>query len=154
MYTAEQLKAENYLYDKEHGVNSVDVDKINALKALLESELKDSLKPGVIVVCKGEEKTYEGGHLDDTNYLGEYGCHVCVHPSVYVDFSGRDDKKFWFSTSGGYFFSEKDTGKFKFTGKTRLKNFWTFGHNGACGNGGIWFQAEVAVFEYESEKIY
>jgi len=154
MYTAEQLKEANYTYNNDHGVNQTDVDKINGLKALLESELKDSLKAGVIVVCKGDEKTYEKGHLDDVNYLGEYGYHVCVQPGVYVDFSSKSNKKFWFSTSGGYFFSEKDSGKFKFTGKTRLKTFWTFGHNGACAGGGIYFQAEVAVFEYESDKIY
>jgi len=153
MYTLETLKNENESYDKQHGVNHSDVIEINKLKALLETSLKTALRAGVIVVCKGEEKTYENGHLDSVNYLNEYGYHVCVQPSVYV---GLSDNEFgyWFSTSGGYFFCEKDSGKFKSTGETRLKTFWTFGHCGACGGGGIYFKAEVAVYEYESDRIY
>lgn len=154
MYTIESLKADNICYDREHEVTASDVEQVNKMKALLESELKDSLKAGVIVICKGKDKTYENGHLDDVDYLGEYGCHVCMNASVHIGFMRRSDKEFYLSSSGGYYHAEKDVSKFKFTGKTRLKNFWMWGHNGACGGGGIRFDAEVAVFEYENEKIY
>lgn len=153
MYTLETLKKGNESYDYQHGVNDADVININKLKTLLEDSLKTDLRAGVIVVCKGEEKTYENGHLDAVNYLNEYGYHVCVQPSIYVGFSDRGFG-YWFSTSGGYFFHEKDSGKFIPTGETRLKRFWTFGHCGACGGGGIYFQAEVAVYKYESDRIY
>jgi hypothetical protein len=95
---------------------------------------------------------YERGHLENENYFDTYGYNFCVQPSIpNVGLTKKGGVSY--STSGGYWVTEKDGKKFKYVG-TRKKLFWTFGHNGACGNGGVYFKAEVAVWEFESEEIY
>ncbi len=152
MYTIESLNTQiNYLFHNQHGINEKDVEIVNKIVTALEKELKGStIKPGVKVRCIGKKVTYENGHLEIHRDDGEY--EICMHPSVYVGLS--EDNKPWFLSSGGYYANAGEGKKIKYTGKTELKDFWTFGHNGACGHGGIRFQAEVAVFKYEDEQIY
>jgi len=155
MYTIESLNnQDNYCFNDEHKINDYDVNLINRLVTILEKELTSpTLKEGVKVRCIGKKVTYDHGHLErDRDKDGKFT--VCMCPGVYVGLT--EESKPWFLVSGGYFAKIKDNDlpKFKYTGETELKDFWTFGHNGACGNGGIRFQARVAVFEYEDEQIY
>lgn len=153
-YTIESLKDldSNMLYDGEHGVNESDVKKVNALISILEKDLKESLLPGVIIVCKGEKKTYENGALDCKYHWHTDDYNICTQPFI-PNVRLYESEACFSPLSGGYWFSETDDKKFKYIG-TRKKLFWTWGHCGCCGNGGVHFEAEVGVWELESEEIY
>lgn len=154
MYTIESLKEfdNNFLYDDEHGVNKSDVEKVNALITILEKDLKKSLVPGVIIVCKGKKKTYKNGQLDCKWHWHKNDYNICTQPFIPNVGIDKDEASFM-PLSGGYWFSETDDKKFKYIG-TRKKLFWTWGHDGPCGNGGVYFEAEVGVWELESNEVY
>ena len=58
--------------------------------------------------------------------------------------------EFCHSTSGGSF-SHHEMNGFTYIGKT-TNTFWTFGHNGACANGGVYFTATVNLWECNDNK--
>lgn len=155
MYTLEELKALNTHYL----INEEDLKKVNDLKSRIEKTTNNS-RPviGDIIVCHGYDNyknqpvTYEKGHLDDENLYSEYGLHICVVPSV--PFTLLSSKSYSFSTSGGYWFTEKNIKKFTFIDKS-IKLFKTWGHLGARANGGIYFKALVSRWDYtNNENIY
>jgi len=129
------------------------VDKVNRIINKLETS-RDNEKPvpGDRIICISENgKTeYPNGHLEDMNYLDEFGCHICVQP--YIPHCGLSDGDYFFSTSGGYWFQETDISKFEYVGKA-TKEFWTWG-NTPCGNGGIYFPATVNVWKLKNKSIY
>jgi hypothetical protein len=57
------------------------------------------------------------------------------------------------SISGGYFTTPL-TKELKPTAKMQPARFWTFGHRGACRNGGLHFYVPVRVWEFTSNQIY
>lgn len=156
VHTIASLKGfdRNMLYVDEHGVNESDVSKVNSLVTILERDLKDSLVPGVVIICKGENKTYQNGALDCKSHWNTDDFNICTvpfAPSVYLE---KDEDKVSFSPlGGGYWFTETEKRKFKYTG-TRRKVFNTWGHCGACCNGLLYFEAIVGVWELESTEIY
>jgi len=154
-YTFKQLVQENQ-YRFEGSLQKEDVRKVNKLKKLIEKR-QEKLTIGDVIECYGknykkESVAYHGGHLEVLNYLDEYGLHICIHP--YDPHIGLDDKKFYLSTSGGPWFTEKDKSKFSYLGK-RKKTFWMWGYFGAGGEKGIQFDAMVNAWKYRDDnKVY
>lgn len=153
-YTVETLKAFNRSYDTEHGVTESDVIKANKIIADLHDQLETTTPhAGDIVICEGfntyneKEVTYKG-HLEAVGKpeWGIKGLYVCTSPSgshITVDLT--------FSTSGGYWV-EVEPSKVSFVGY-EMKSFWTWGHNGACGNGGFYFKAPVKVWKFKDNNL-
>jgi hypothetical protein len=156
-YTLQDLLPLNDSYHRGHTLNQTDVDIVNRMVKIIENNSRgDKIAAGDIVEAHGyrpyEDKdvVYENAHIDTLNYLDTFGTHICVKP--YTPFVFDDDGKPTFSTSGGYWFNEKNPNKFKHIGK-RLKNFCVWGHNGARGNGAVYFQCLVNVWEYHNKEL-
>lgn len=148
-YNLESLKEQNISYNHEHRVTQQDVNKVNRLIDIIEK--RSHLEPGDIIKCVGTDKTYENGHIE---YAGDWypgAFHICTEP--YSPFVAEAGGRLNIDTSGGYWIAEKDKNKFIRICK-RNKRFKTWGHNGACGNGAVYFNAEVTAWEYHSDKIY
>lgn len=144
-YTVETLKKENYHFDNEYGVTETDVEKVNKIIDVIENS-------------RSTERVQVGDVVQYTNEYGEYFPHAMItkinddveicengsmHTSIY-------DDEFCHSTSGGSF-SHHEMNGFTYIGKT-TRTFWTFGHNGACANGGVYFTATVNLWECNDNK--
>lgn len=138
-------------YDREHGVQQSDLDKANYYSRVIEDTRADCPIAGDVFVCKGPEKTYLNGHLD--NFKMDHHTAICVMP--YVPFAFVDDTGVSYSTSGGYWFGipPENIQDIKNLGQ-RPKLFQTWGHCGACGAGAFYFEAMVNVWKIYLESIY
>ncbi len=163
METINSLEANsaNYLYKNRHGITQKDVDAVNHSIAILESgRTKDMPIMGDIIQCStpGDGKIkYMGGHLDTDLIIPEpndwRGGHICVkpsHPFVFHDYVELTS----FSTSGGYWFKQREKEMFEFIDKDVPKMFCQWGHNGACHHGAIYYNAKVNVWKLLMEEIY
>ena len=141
----ETLKKENYHFDYEHGITESDVMKVNKIIDMIENS-------------RSTERVQVGDVVQYTNEYGEYFPHaiitkinddaeICEHGGMYINIY---EGEFYHSTSGGSF-SHYEMDKFTYIGKT-TNTFWTFGHNGACANGGIYFTATVNLWECNDNK--
>lgn len=144
-YTMETLKKENHLFDNEYGVTESDVMKVNKIINMIENS-------------RSTERVQVGDVVQYTNEYGEYFSHaiitkinddaeICEHGGMYTDIH---EGEFCHSTSGGSFSHHKMNG-FTYIGKT-TNTFWTFGHNGACANGGVYFTATVNLWGCNDNK--
>lgn len=144
-YTVETLKKENYHFDNEYGVTETDVAKINKIIDVIENS-------------RSTERIQVGDVVQYTNEYGEYFSHamitkinddaeICEHGGMYTNIY---EGEFCHSTSGGSF-SHHEMNGFTYIGKT-TNTFWTFGHNGACANGGVYFTATVNLWECNDNK--
>lgn len=137
------LRIINSRFIMEHGeLGESDFEKIFAAQKLmatlrLGAQAHQHVFPGDTL-----QGAYYGGEHPFTNGVilsrptwaeeGDTKIHFCANPYVpYICSNGSLD------TSGGPFFSaEKE--HFTFLGEEE-RLFWCFGHDGACGNGGIYF---------------
>ena len=144
-YTVETLKKENYHFDNEHGITDADVTKANRIIDAIENS-------------RSTEHIQVGDVVQYTNEYGEYFPHamitklnddaeICEHGNMYTNIH---EDEFCHSTSGGSF-SHHEMNGFTYIGKI-TNTFWTFGHNGACANGGVYFTATVNLWECNDNK--
>nr|DAT99324.1 MAG TPA: protein of unknown function (DUF4121) [Caudoviricetes sp.] len=144
-YTVETLKKENYHFDYEHGITESDVMKVNKIIDAIENS-------------RSTERIQVGDVVQYTNEYGEYFPHamitniydnteICENGNMYTNIH---EGEFCHSTSGGSF-SHHEMNGFTYIGKT-TNIFWTFGHNGACANGGVYFTATVNLWECNDNK--
>lgn len=144
-YTVETLKKENYHFDYEHGITESDVMKVNKIIDAIENS-------------RSTERIQVGDVVQYTNEYGEYFPHamitniydnteICENGNMYTNIH---EGEFCHSTSGGSF-SHHEMKGFTYIGKT-TRTFWTFGHNGACANGGVYFAATVNLWECNDNK--
>lgn len=144
-YTVETLKKENYHFDYEHGITEADATKANKIIDVIENS-------------RSRERVQVGDVVQYTNEYGEYFSHamitkinddaeICEHGSMYTNIY---EGEFCHSTSGGSF-SHHEMNGFTYIGKT-TNTFWTFGHNGACANGGVYFTATVNLWKCNDNK--
>lgn len=144
-YTVETLKKENYHFDYEHGITESDVMKVNKIIDAIENS-------------RSTERIQVEDVVQYTNEYGEYFPHamitniydnteICENGNMYTNIH---EGEFCHSTSGGSF-SHHEMKGFTYIGKT-TRTFWTFGHNGACANGGVYFTATVNLWECNDNK--
>ncbi|WCK57353.1 DUF4121 family protein (plasmid) [Aneurinibacillus sp. Ricciae_BoGa-3] len=143
-YTIESLKTINESYDYEHRVTQQDVNRVNQLVELIES-------------TRSKNKPQIGDVVEFTNSYGDYYNHahiesieddmlyICEQPYTPFVEKNRSKNTFSTSTSGGAW--SHIPKNLTYVG-TRQKLFKVWGHNGACGNGGVSFYAEVSVWTY------
>ena len=127
------------------------VEKTRLLVDLIEERLhmkEPHPLAGDIVVCRGPQKTYEGGHLNIDN--PEYYAAICVRP--YIPFVYANDGV-TFLTSGGYWFSAPKKEMLSYVG-TKEKRFQAWGYDGPCTNGAFAFTAKVNVWDISLDSIY
>lgn len=144
-YTVETLKKENYRFDNVYGVTEADVTKINKIITMIEKlRLTGRVQVGDVVQYTNEYGDYfQHALIDDINDDAV----ICENGSMYIDIH---EGEFYHSTSGGIF-SLHNINDFTYIGKT-TRTFWTFGHNGMCANGGIYFTATVNLWECNDNK--
>lgn len=144
-YTVETLKKENHLFESEYGITELDITKINNLIETIESS-------------RTQEHIQIGDMVQYTNEYGEYypqamitnlndDAEICENGSMYTNIHNGE---FCHSTSGGSF-SHHNINDFTYIG-TATRTFWTFGHYGACANGGVYFTATVNLWECNDNK--
>lgn len=144
-YTVEMLKEENALFDREYSITESDVNKVNKIIEFIEnSRTKEQIQVGDAVQYTNEYGEYYPlaiiTNLNDDAEICENGS---MHTNLYKG-------KFCHSTSGGSF-SHHSINDFKYIG-TISKIFWTFGHEGACANGGVYFTVTVNLWECNDNK--
>ena len=144
-YTVETLKKENYRFDNVHGITEADVTKVNKIITMIEKlRLTGRVQVGDVVQYTNEYGDYfQHALIDDIND----DVVICENGSMYIDIH---EGEFYHSTSGGIF-SLHNINDFTYIGKT-TRTFWTFGHNGMCANGGIYFTATVNLWECNDNK--
>lgn len=136
-------------YHRKYIVNESDVLKANELRQLIEQS-RDKSRPraGDLIICKGQKKTYERGHVGKHDLSAHNA--ICVQPYVPFVFIYGHNKP-TFDASGGYWFSH--TGSVKYIG-TDEKMFKAWGWLGACADGAFYFKAKVNVWEIYSKNVY
>ena len=145
------LRLNNRAYDREHGVCSLDVSKVNKLIWFLEKERSRNYPvPGDTVRYTDQYGNYfPQAHIKN---ISNGICTIREQAGVYVARSGNTDCGTYFIDSGGSV-AEIPLSSVKFKGR-ELKDFWTFGSCGACGGGAIYFKAKVNVWEYIHPEPY
>ena len=145
-YTVEMLKEENTLFDREYGTTESDVDKVNKIIEFIKnSRTKEQIQVGDVVQYTNEYGEYYP-HAIITNLDNDYA-EICENGSIHTNIYKGE---FCHSTSGGSF-SHYNIKKFTYIGTT-TRTFWTFGHEGACVNGGVYFTATVNLWECNDNK--
>lgn len=150
-YDAESLIRINGPYHSEHGVNGWDVEMVNAWVEQIEKERSSATvpKPGDRIVYTSRHGDYSPGAMIDR--LDNVGLSVCICPMV--PFVSKSDDSIYCNVSGGPF-THIPKGQPVFKGKTK-GSFKDWGHHGACGNGAVYFDAEVNEWEYaEPDPLY
>lgn len=144
-YTLKTLAENNQLFDSQYGVNQSDVEKINHLVSLIESRQGNILQIGDVVEYTNEYGEYfQTAAIDN---IEEKSVHICENAGINI---GEGSNGLSYSLSGGSF-NHVSIDNFTYLGKTE-KEFWTFGHCGACANGGIYFKATVNLWECNINK--
>lgn len=145
-YTIESLKKENPLFDREYGTTESDVNKVNKIIEFIEnSRTKEQIQVGDVVQYTNEYGEYYP-HAIITN-LDNDDAEICENGSMHTNIYKGE---FCHSTSGGSF-SHYNIKKFTYIGTT-TRTFWTFGHESACANGGVYFTATVNLWECNDNK--
>lgn len=147
-YTVETLKKENYCFDNEYSITESDVMKVNKIINMIEnSRSTERVQVGDVVQYTNEYgKYYPHAMITNLNNDAE----ICENGSMYTNIYNEE---FCHSVSGGSF-SHHNINDFTYIGTT-TRTFWTFGHYGACANGGVYFTANVsdAIKYIEQEEM-
>lgn len=141
-YTVESLKEINEVYDRQHGVTEIDVDRVNQAIEIIENSRKKTPQVGDVVEYTNQYGDYYAHAHIETVEKELYICERAYEPFVFFN---PEDKTFCTSTSGGTWAHIPK--KLKLVG-VKEKAFVGWGHNGACGNGAVRFYAQVNVWEY------
>ena len=149
-YNIETLsKINNRFIGTHYKLYQSDVEIANELITMIENTRSvQTPKPGDIVRYTDEQGSYyQYAHIED---IKENTANICENGNTYIGKS-NNNLGFYLSTSGGAW-HDIDINKMVYLG-TENKPFWTFGHCGACADGGISFYANVNVWEYNINKM-
>lgn len=140
MYSLEELKKLNP--SNSDMIDENIVSKVNEIVEILEEDKDFPTVGSGIRFTSPHGDFYSEAFVDrsDSDSL-----RICESASVHVSFFDREKKELCFSVSGGAF-ENLPKGISKNKGKTK-HCFWTWGNRGACGNGGIYFNAEISSWE-------
>lgn len=149
-YTIETLSPLNHRFEAAHyKINQSDVDMANKLVAIIESSRTNGQpQPGDALELYDKHGDYYGSaHIDRKSAYVDDAWDVCER--AYCPYVSPNDNEtnIVCDTSGGAW--PQIPNSLTLIGK-RKKRFWRFGHCGACGDGGIEFEAEVNVWEYRA----
>ncbi len=140
-YTLAELRDMNQVYDQVHRLNEQDVEIVNRFVEIIEGSRNNvSPRVGDIVEYTNKYGMYYGkAHIET---VGDEGLYICEQGRPFI-VMGTDSLHT--STSGGtWSYIPRDIPYVR----SSEKAFITWGHAGACGDGGVTFQAMVSVFEY------
>ena len=150
MYTKELLIRNNPCYHSQHYITQSDVDIANEYMELIQSTRNDK-KPtiGDMFQYTNEDGEFYGrAHYESESENDNRICWGGSHSHVYK--TEQNEIGIGFLSSGGPWGS-LDISKLHYVGKT-VRSFWTWGSCGACGNGGLSFDAEVNLWRYDEPK--
>lgn len=149
-YTREMLIEENRGYDSEHGVTVGDVDKVNRFLDVIEASRNDKPQAGDMIQYTNRYGEYfPKAHIEYTETEERYGGNVCEHAGTYIYLNDKGNGIVCSSSGGAW--TNIPLSELKYIGKT-TRHFWFFGHCGAMANGGVYFTAEVNLWEYKDPK--
>jgi hypothetical protein len=144
-YDIESLIRANPSFHLEHLVTEHDVEKVNNHIKLIENTRSDTLpKAGDKILFTSKHGDYCPNTIIEK--VGEDEIYVCTGPTS--PFIMPSDDGIYCSISGGPFETIQKK-LLKYIGK-QTAFFWLWGNCGACGNGGIYFEAEVSLWEYKA----
>lgn len=149
-HTIESLKEINQRFLSTHyRLVQADVDMANEyIKLIDKSRSKERASIGDVVRYTTKNGDYYSfAHIDSINELGKVTICEQASPSIH---KSNNKEGFSFSTSGGSW-CDISISNMKYVGTTN-KEFWDFGHCGACAGGGIYFNATVNIWEYNANK--
>lgn len=128
-------------------VDDKDLEIVNNIIQTIEDGRGDFPMPGDIVQYTNKYGSfYSHAHIE---YMKDGKFKICEQGTP--SFATKYNKEVGFSMSGGVWREESAKNKFKHAG-TSEKYLWTWGRVGACGNGGIYFRAQVNVWRYTAHK--
>ena len=148
-YTKEMLIEENCGFDREFGINETDVRKVNKALTVIEAtrDINNPQAGDVIQYTNKWGEYFPKAHIEYTEAEGRCGGNVCEYAGTYLSV---DNGKVFCNSSGGTW-TNIDLSKLKYIGKAK-RHFWFFGHCGARANGGVYFTAEVNLWEYKDPE--
>lgn len=150
-YTLLDLIAFQTRHDYGHTVTMADLEKVNALVKMIESNPDGVMARGDVILINDEAETNPTyiGRVDtaglSTGFERDSGLSYCERP--YVPFIFLDGS---FSMSGGSFGRIKPE-HLRYVGKTPAL-FKTWAHMGAVARGAIYFIASVNKWEYDRPR--
>lgn len=142
----------NLAYNAEHRLTDKDIQKVTAIRAGIEQRVAPGVVPvpmaGDAVIIEGKGGVcYQNGRMDESRWETDRMA-LCTKPYI-----PHIHPELTVSTSGGYWVAA-DNAQLIHEG-TREVMFWTWGHNGACGGGGVHFTATVNLWRYtDTDKVY
>lgn len=146
--TLNQLRADNHLYAYgAQDLDSYDLGKVNDLLTRIESTRNDRPQSLDKIIYTDEYGDYYPDALyEEDPYHDGLPC-IVQNASAHVELCS--DGTLGFSTSGGVYVrkEKEDISKLKYIGKAN-RSFWTWSTAGPGAHRGIYFQAEVSLFEY------
>lgn len=140
----------NYVFISRHGLNKADIETYNTVKANFDKAFTNSTMPQVYSNIELMDRTnkhcfHPHAMLDSCSY-NNTGWEYCEQPSVhYIDIDTA-------SVSGGCFHGV-DSSNLEYIGQTQ-RTVWTWGHAGACGNGGIYITVKVNNFRLVTDRRF
>lgn len=140
----------NYLFISNHTLNKSDVELYHRIKQEFEQVKSTTTKPSCydnIVVYANDNKHvfYNHAMLEPCSY-NNTGWDYCEQPSAhYIDIDTA-------SVSGGSF-HEVESSKLEYIGQTK-RTIWTWGHAGACANGGLYIQVVVNNYKLVTDREF
>lgn len=151
-YTIETLQ--RYDVNRSHSLFQFDVEKANRLCKATAALRTDDPVPvdGDRIICIS---TIEG-QVSDRGYLERRDglLTVCTQPSS-VHMDEFDDGRIYTTAGGGpwtgYMSEERFLTQAEYLGKATAA-FWTWGRWGSGANKGIYFEAEVSLWRFTSER--
>lgn len=145
-YTTETLKKENHIFNNNYGIDSYDVAKVNTLIETINKTRTKTPQPGDVVEYINEYGEYFSHAHIETIEDGEIYLCEQAGTNISIDKEGQ----IYFSSSGGTW-KYISVSELSYVGKAERK-FWTFGHKGACSNGGLYFNAKVNLWRCNLNK--
>ncbi len=146
LYTLDRLRLLNTAFEDKRKLEQGDVDRVNRFVKLIESTREDCPCLGDIVEYTDEYGKYShNAHIRDFNSeTGRFAIYAVPHIPFVFQEDNWHGVHFW-AGGGPEAFVEAAT--LTYIGK-REKLFELFDHDPAHGSGGIYFKAEVNVWEY------
>lgn len=149
--TVAQFILLNVGYITEHGLRDADISKALKMQKAIE---KRNLATSEILPLDSVHVTARNGvEYPNAVFLGEYyrdgRAAICQNASIHV---GIYEGNIHHSVSGGSFPTIDQKALIREGCKD--KQFWTWGTSGACGNGGIYFNAKVKNFTLTDHNQY
>lgn len=161
LYTIDTLTAINKDNPNVLPITQADVDKVNVFVEALNAQLDaEGPQDGDRIILHGRNTrgliSYPHGHIEGGGrYCNpETEVYVCTQPMMpYISTHRNNPAKIVTEASGGYW-AVIPRDKVCNTGRVEEKMFWNF-VKGAGGHMGVYFSANVRVFEYtDLENIY